>query len=391
MSAVGIIAEFNPLHTGHKRLIDHAHTIGDSVICAISGNFVQRGDIAILSKQQRAKFALLCGADVVAEMPVLWSMSTAQNFAICGVWQLYNLGCDKIVFGSECGDIDALINAADVLNSDGFFVKVTEKAKSGITFAVAREQIAAEMGVDFTLLRGANNNLGIEYILAAKKLNLPIEFHTIRRLGAGHDSSEIDDGFVSSSFIRDELFKGNIGYTERFMPREIRGIIKNEHIASIENLETAILATLRTKTTEDFKNLPDISEGLENKIFFSVRVATSLDELYNSIKTKRYTLARIRRLVLSAFLGFDNRFFMTTPPYVRVLGFSANGLEHLKTPQGVIPVITRALQIKQLDEDSQAIFDIECRATDIYNLALGTPIECGTEQRMKLLKKEELL
>lgn len=391
MSAVGIIAEFNPLHTGHKRLIDHAHTIGDTVICAISGNFVQRGDIAILSKQQRAKFALLCGADVVAEMPVLWSMSTAQNFAICGVWQLYNLGCDKIVFGSECGDIDALINAADVLNSDGFFVKVTEKAKSGITFAVAREQIAAEMGVDFTLLRGANNNLGIEYILAAKKLNLPIEFHTIRRLGAGHDSSEIDDGFVSSSFIRDELFKGNIGYTERFMPREIRGIIKNEHIASIENLETAILATLRTKTTEDFKNLPDISEGLENKIFFSVRVATSLDELYNSIKTKRYTLARIRRLVLSAFLGFDNRFFMTTPPYVRVLGFSANGLEHLKTPQGVIPVITRALQIKQLDEDSQAIFDIECRATDIYNLALGTPIECGTEQRMKLLKKEELL
>ena len=175
------------------------------------------------------------------------------------------------------------------------------------------------------------------------------------------------------------------------MPREIRGIIKNEHIASIENLETAILATLRTKTTEDFKNLPDISEGLENKIFFSVRVATSLDELYNSIKTKRYTLARIRRLVLSAFLGFDNRFFMTTPPYVRVLGFSANGLEHLKTPQGVTPVITRALQIKQLDEDSQAIFDIECRATDIYNLALGTPLECGTEQRMKLLKKEELL
>ena len=391
MSAVGIIAEFNPLHTGHKRLIDHAHTIGDTVICAISGNFVQRGDIAILSKPQRAKFALLCGADIVAEMPVLWSMSTAQNFAICGVWQLYNLGCDKIVFGSECGDIDALINAADVLNSDGFFAKVTEKAKSGITFAVAREQVAAEMGVDFTLLRGANNNLGIEYILAAKKLNLPIEFHTIRRLGAGHDSSEIDDGFVSSSFIRDELFKGNIGYTERFMPREIRGIIKNEHIASIENLETAILATLRTKTTEDFKNLPDISEGLENKIFFSVRVATSLDELYNSIKTKRYTLARIRRLVLSAFLGFDNRFFMTTPPYVRVLGFSANGLEHLKTPQGVIPVITRALQIKQLDEDSQAIFDIECRATDIYNLCFTTPLECGKEQRMKLLKKEELL
>lgn len=390
MSCVGIIAEFNPLHTGHKRLIDYAKTLGDTVACVISGNFVQRGDVAILSKTQRAKFALLCGADIVAEMPVLWSMSTAQNFALCGVWQLYNLGCKKIVFGSECGDIDALVSAAEIINSDAFFSKVIEKSKSGITFAVAREQTAAEMGVDFTLLRGANNNLGIEYILAAKKLNLPIEFATLKRVGAGHDSSEIDDGFVSSSFIRTELLKGNIGYTERFMPREIRGIINNENIADIKRLETAILYAVRTKTPDELKNLPDISEGLHNKIHFSARVATSLDELYNMIKTKRYTLARIRRLVLAAFLGFDNRFFMTTPPYVRVLGFSENGLNHLKTPQGVIPIITRALQIKQLDSDAQDVFDIECRATDIYNLCLNTPIECGTEQRMKILKKEEL-
>ena len=391
MSAVGIIAEFNPLHTGHKRLIDYAKTLGDTIACVISGNFVQRGDVAIISKQQRAKFALLCGVDIVAELPVLWSMSTAQNFALGGVWQLYNLGCQKIVFGSECGDIDALINAADVLNSDGFFEKVSEKAKSGVTFAVARENAAQEMGVDFTLLRGANNNLGIEYILAAKKLNLPIEFHTIKRLGAGHNSNEIDDGFVSSSFIREELLKSNIGYTERFMPREIRGIINPEHIADIKRLENAILCSLRTKSANDLKNLPDISEGLENKIYFSARVATSLDELYNMIKTKRYTMARIRRLVLSAFLALDNRFFMTTPPYVRVLGFNSNGLEHLKTPQGIIPVITRALQIKNLDDDAIKVFETECRATDIYNLALGVPLECGGEQKMKLLKAEELL
>ncbi len=390
MSAVGIIAEFNPLHTGHKRIIDYAKTQGDTVACVISGNFVQRGDTAIISKQMRTKFALLCGVDIVAELPVLWSMSTAQNFALGSVWQLYNLGCEKIVFGSECGDIDALINAADVLNSDGFFAKVCEKSKLGVTFAVAREQIAAEMGVDFTLLRGANNNLGIEYILAAKKLNLPIEFDTIKRLGAGHDSSEIDDGFVSSSFIRTELLKGNIGYTERFMPREIRGIINDENIADITRLENAILYSIRTKTIDELKALPDISEGLENKIYFSARVATSLDELYNMIKTKRYTLARIRRLILSAFLGLDNRFFMTTPPYVRVLGFNETGVSHLKKPQGVIPIITRAAQIKLLESDAQVVFDTECRATDIYNLSLGTPLECGSEQRMKLLKTEEL-
>ncbi len=391
MSCVGIIAEFNPLHTGHKRLIDYAKTLGDTVVCAISGNFVQRGDVAILSKTQRAKFALLCGADIVAEMPVLWSMSTAQNFAIGGVWQLYNLGCDKILFGSECGDIDALKNAADILSRDDFVEKVTEKAKSGITFAVAREQIAGEFGVDFTLLRGANNNLGIEYILAAKKLDLPIEFATIKRVGASHDSDEINDGFVSSSFIRTELLKGNIGYTERFMPREIRGIIQPEHIADIKRLETAILYSIRTKSTDSLENLPDISEGLHNKIYFSARVAKSLDELYNMIKTKRYTLARIRRLVLAAFLGFDNSFFMTTPPYVRVLGFSEAGMSHIKKLPDDMPVITRAAQIKQLSADAQCVFDTECRATDIYNLCLGAPLECGTEQRMKLLKKEELI
>lgn len=391
MSAVGIIAEFNPLHTGHKRLIDYAHTIGDTVICAISGNFVQRGDTAILSKQQRTKLALLSGADIVAEIPVLWSMSTAQNFALGGVWQLYNLGCNKIVFGSECGDINALYHAADVLNSDGFFTKVSEKAKSGITFAVARESVAAEMGVDFTLLRGANNNLGIEYILAAKKLNLPIEFHTIKRLGAAHDSNEIDDGFVSSSFIRTELLKGNIGYTERFMPREIRGIVNSKDISDIRRLENAILCSMRTKSASQLKTLPDISEGLENKIYLSARVATSLDELYNMIKSKRYTLARIRRLVLSAFLEFDNQFFMTTPPYVRVLGFSEQGICHLKNPQGVIPVVTRTMQIKNLDADCQKIFEYECRATDIYNLSLGIPLECTTEQKMKIIKKEEII
>ncbi len=390
MSTVGIIAEFNPLHTGHKHIIDCAKQMADTVVCVISGNFVQRGDVAIISKSMRTKFALLCGVDIVAEMPVLWSMSTAQNFALAGVWQLYNLGCDRIVFGSECGDIDALKHAADVLCGDSFFTLATEKAKSGVTFAVAREQAASELGVDFMLLRNPNDNLGIEYIIAAKKLNLPMEFYCVTRRGSQHDSGEIIDGFVSSSFIRKELKIGNIGYTERFMPREIRGILKEENIADISRLENAILYSLRTKTADELKLLPDISEGLENKICLSAHVATSLDELCNTIKSKRYTLARIRRLVLSAFLGFDNRFFMTAPPYVRVLGFSDVGEAHLKSLVSLIPVVTRTANIKQLDEDAKTVFAAECRATDIYALALKTPLECGNEQKMKLLKTKDL-
>ncbi len=391
MSAVGIIAEFNPLHTGHKHIIDYAHTLGDTVICVISGNFVQRGDVAILSKQKRAELALRCGVDIVAEMPVFWSMSTAQNFALAGVWQLYNLGCEKIVFGSESGDIDALKNAAEVLNSDAFLNLAAQKSKSGITFAAAREVAASELGIDFNLLRSPNDNLGIEYILAAKKLNLPIEFCSVKRVGTKHDCYDTVDGFASASYIRQELIKGNIGFTERFMPPQIRGIIAKENIADITKLENAVLYCLRTKTADELKLLPDISEGLHNKIYFSARVATRLDELYSMIKTKRYTHSRIRRLVLSAFLGLDNTFFMRTPPYVRVLGFSKNGEQHLRKAQGVIPLVTRAAQIKQLDKDAQKVFETECRVADIYALSLNSPRECGSEQRMKLIKLEELL
>ena len=391
MSTIGIIAEFNPLHSGHKYIIDCAKKDGNTVICALSGNFVQRGDVAILSKEERAKSALICGADIVAELPVLWSMSTAQNFALGGVWQLYNLGCDTIMFGSECGDIDALKNAADVLLGDAFSELVSEKAKNGVTFATAREQAAMELGIDFKLLRNANDNLGIEYIIAARKLGLDLDFRCVIRQGAAHDSDEIVGGYVSASFIRENLLKGNIGYTERFMPPALRGKLNECDIADIKRLERAILCALRTKSAEDFKNLPDLSEGLENKLHFSLRVAGSLNELYNMIKTKRYTLARVRRLVLSAFLGLDNELFMKTPPYVRLLGFSKTGEEHLGSIKDDLPIITRAAQIKELDAVSQKVFDTESRATDIYALAFHAPHECGMEFKRKLLKTEELI
>ncbi len=388
MAVSGIIAEFNPLHSGHKYIIDKAKGEDNTVIAVISGNFVQRGDTAVISKQKRAEAALRCGVDIVAELPVMWSMSTAQNFALGGVWQLYSLGCDEIVFGSECGDIDKLTAAADILFSDEFHTRVCQMMKEGITFAAARQQAAESLGCDADLLKKANDNLGIEYITAAKKLNIPIAFRCVQRVGAEHDSDEIKNGYVSASFLRERLIDRNIGFAERYMPESLRGLIQDEHISDIKRLETAILTVLRTKTLQDFKELPDVSEGIENKLFFSVRVATSLDELYNMVKTKRYTLARVRRLVLSAFLGFDKNYFMTTPPYVRLLGFSQRGREHLKGVPSFSPIVTRATEIKELDSAATQVFDIECRASDIYALSLSLPLECGLEYKSKLLKTE---
>ncbi|MCQ2455554.1 MAG: nucleotidyltransferase family protein [Clostridia bacterium] len=388
MGLTGIIAEFNPLHNGHKMLIDFAKQKGDRVACAISGNFVQRGDVALVSKQKRAEFALLCGADIVCEIPVLWSMSTAQNFALCGVWQLYNLGCDTILFGSECGEIESMEKAANILLSDEFSAAVSKKIKEGVSFASARESCANELGVAENILSYPNNNLGVEYILAAKKLKLNIKFETVKRVGQNHDSMADAPNFVSSSFIREKMISGDIGYCERFMPMEIRGKIAPSMIASIKRIDRTILGILRTKTEDDFKNLPDLSEGIENKLLFSVRVATSLDELCESIKSKRYTLSRVRRLVLSAVLSFDKKFFMTTPPYVRVFGFSKVGEELLKNNVSLIPVVTRVSAIKELDKDAQEVFKTECLATDIFALCFESPLECGLEYKYKLQKTE---
>lgn len=386
MGVTGIIAEFNPLHNGHKRLIDFAEKNGDTVVCVISGNFVERGDVACLSKAKRAEFALKCGVDIVAEMPVLWSMSTAQNFALCGVFELYNLGCDTVLFGSECGDIEKLMKTADILLSDEFSLIVAEKMKSGITFAAAREEAAVKLGAEKDILSKPNNNLGLEYIIAAKKLKLPLKFATVLREGEPHDSKNEGSNYVSASFIREKILSGDIGYAERFMPLQIRGSFSPDSVADIRRADRAFLGILRTKAQEDFKKLPDLSEGIENKLYFSLRVAKSLDELYGMIKSKRYTLARVRRLVLSAVLGFDKKFFMRTPPYIRILGFSARGEEHIRTAVSIIPVVMRVSEIAKLDSDSRDVFETECLATDLYALCFSRPLECGLEYKYKLLK-----
>lgn len=386
MSCIGIVAEFNPLHNGHKKLIDFAKQNADTVVCVISGNFVQRGDVSCFSKQKRAETALACGADIVAEMPVLWSMSTAQNFAICGVFSLYNLGCDTILFGSECGDIGKLTETANILLSDEFSLLVAEKVKSGITFAAAREEAAVALGADADILSKPNNNLGLEYIIAAKKLKLDLQFMTIMREGAAHDEKNPSGVFVSSSFIREKLSGGDIAYAERFMPFNIHGLLKKEDIADIKNIERTVLGILRLKTQDELKELPDLSEGIENKLYFSIRVATGLEELYNMVKTKRYTLSRVRRLVLSAALGFDKEFFMTTPPYIRVIGFSKSAEEHIKNSASIVPVVLRVSDIARLGEHAARVFETECRATDLYALCFAKPLECGLEYKYKLLK-----
>lgn len=385
MFVTGVIAEFNPLHKGHEYLLKKAGEKGP-VICVISGNFVQRGETAIAEKRIRACAALRCGADLVLELPVLWSMSTAQNFALGGVSALNFAGCDRILFGSESGDISELKKAAELLISDEFKALLEKELDKGVTFAAARQSAAEKCGVAKGLLKGANNNLGIEYIAAANALGANTEFETVKRLGAAHDSAE-ESEFVSASFIRDKFRNNEEEFLKQYMPEKVVDLFTPSNISSMDRLEKAVLAVLRTKTIEDFKRLPDISEGIENKLFNNIRLAGSLEELYNSIKVKRYTLARIRRLVLSAFIGMDDSFFMKPLPYIRVLGFNEVGKELLKSrvSKASVPVITRANDISGLDTSAKKVFETECAATDLFGLSLEKPLACGIEYTSKII------
>ena len=388
MSVIGIIAEFNPLHKGHKYLMDEAKRQGETVVCILSSNFVQRGDTAIAEKRIRTLAALKSGADMVIELPVLWSMSTAQNFALGAVSALKEAGAEKIIFGSENGNIQTLLKTADILCSKEFSEKLSKELKNGITFAKARQKVCEALGGEKDILSSANNNLGLEYIIAARSLNYNAEFETVKRIGAMHDSLE-EARFVSASLLREKLKSGNIDFAQKYMPKESLELITPESISDIKRIEKAILAVLRTKTEEELSVLPDLSEGLENKLYSAIKTAKSLDDLYEKIKVKRYTLARIRRLVLSAFIGADNEFFMKPLPYIRVLGFSKNGSKHLKNlKNSSVPVINRTADINNLSANAKKVFETEAKATDLFGLTLETPLECGIEYTQKIIKTE---
>ena len=388
MFLTGIVAEFNPLHKGHEYLIAEAKKKG-AVAVVISGNFVQRGDTAIAEKSVRCEAALKAGADLVVELPVLWSMSTAQNFCLGGVSILKYCGCDEIIFGSETGDIKQLEKAADILLSKPFEVELEKELKKGITFALARENAAVTCGADGEIFKGANNNLGIEYIIAARKNGYDIGFSTIARKGARHDSL-CEDEYVSASLLRQKLLTSDREFCKKYMSESILSLFSEEKLSDIKRIERSILSVLRIRSQNELSKLPDLSEGVENKLFSAIRVAESLDNLYNEIKVKRYTLARIRRLVLSAFIGSQNDYFMKPPPYVRVLGFNKTGKQILseRLSCAAVPVITRTADINSLQSDAKKVFETECCATDLYGLTLKKPLCCGMEYTRKILNLE---
>ena len=383
MKTAAIVAEFNPFHNGHKYLIDKAHELGfESTVAVMSGNWVQRGDSAVISKFARAKQALSCGVDLVVELPTFWSMATAQKFAKGAVDIIANLNVDAIIFGSECGDIKRLMQTVYALRSDEFKAILRTLLDSGLTLASARAEAIDRICGNGELLRNPNDTLALEYISAAKDLDLKCEFAAVKRIGAEHDSDVSVNNFCSASKLRSSLQKGDLLGTARFMPKAAFNIMKEEYdngrISDLSKFEKTILTVLRATPKEEYKALPDLSEGIENRLYNAARMCSDFDELLDFTATKRYTNARLRRLILSAFLRMKQSDIPNTVPYIRVLASNDNGNDILKKARGssTLPIAMRSTSLK--DDNC---FKFEERSTDIYSLTFRSPAPCGEEFR----------
>lgn len=390
MQIAGIVAEYNPFHKGHRYQIEATRSAGATHIVAVmSGNYVQRGDTALLSKQARARMAVLCGVDLVVELPTPWAMSTAQNFALGGISVLSSLGCaDTLSFGCECGDASLLQKAAAAISHADTKPYLDDFLSRGLGFAEARQKaVEKAFGKDTAaVLSSPNNTLAVEYLAAAERLGAELKPLAVTRIGAGHDKPRsVNDPYASASELRRLILEGDLPRAADSMPGEAADILFGEkekgHIASVARLESAILARLRTMRASDFAGLPDISEGLEHRIFAAVRNAADLEGLYAAVKTRRYSHARIRRLILSAFLNLPNRFFGRPVPYIRVLGMNSRGQEILRIAKSTAraPVILRGREAARLGPDCAALFELECRATDLYDLSTEIRQACGRE------------
>lgn len=385
MKASAIICEYNPFHNGHKYQIDVIKKSSDNPVVAImSGDFTQRGDIALIDKFKRTEVALNNGVDLVVELPTVYAVSSAQSFAKAGVQIAQALGvAENLCFSAEESNRDLLFDIANAFEKEDFNSKIKEFMDNGDYYPIAVQKaveitVSKEAGDAVTK---ANNILSVEYLKALKGTD--IKPMIIERIGVEHDCEDCNGNITSASNIR-KMVSENGGEILSFIPKCDKELFKNP--ANIDSLEKVILYRLRTMSIEDIKNLPDVNEGLENRIYESVKNSTSLQQLIDSIKTKRYTRARIRRIIICAFLGITKDMLSIDVPYIRVLGFNKKGAELLKYAN--LPLITNVSDgYKSLDETAKKIFDVDLLASDLYSLGTDKISACSKDFTNGIIKR----
>jgi len=385
MKTAAIICEYNPFHKGHMHHIAETkeyvcrHTGEEcAILCVMSGNFVQRGDLAVCDKFSRAEMAVRCGADLVIELPTPYAMATAEVFAAGAVELIRKTNIAQYLsFGCEAGEITPLYETAKLLLSDEFSAAVKEMLTQGISFAAARQKAAEHLAPQISgILDKPNNTLAVEYLKAIISQNARLQPIAIPRSGQGHDdtSAWAEEEYVCASSIRKALSENKPAKAASMMPPDAADVLLRQIRCGcapvfFEQIEPAMLSYLRRLSPSDLAKLPDVSEGLENRLAEAVRTATTFDDLCAAAKSKRYSYARIRRLFFAAFLDMNKKLYSEIP-YARVLAFSDIGRGMIKEIDASLPVLTKSSAVNQLDEQAKKMFQFEAKCTDQYTLAL---------------------
>lgn len=375
----GVVAEFNPFHNGHKYLLEKAD---DAVISVTSSSFVQRGDISLINKYDKTAAALSNGVDLALELPAVYSVANAEIFAKSAVSILNACGIvDRLIFGSECGNTKLLNDAASAAENVDVQKMIRKKMNSGLYYPKAVYEAVCEIyGADTAeIFRGANDILATEYIKALKDTD--IKPFAVQRTGSGHDSNIPNGNIAGASYIR-----ANISEIEKYAPT-----YDICDTARINNIEKLIICKLSEMTSDELRLLPDVAEGLENRIKEAAECCNTFDDICNYIKTKRYTMARIRRILCCAMLGITEELQHKPVPYIRVLGFTRRGKELLSKigKNSSLPLLTNpGKSFSTLSKTGQTVLNIELFATRLWSLASCNNTILKNELSMPLIYKE---
>lgn len=364
MKITGIICEYNPLHLGHAKQIASIRQKNpdEGIVCLMSGNYVQRGMPAIFDKSHRAQAAIHCGADLVLELPVTAALSSAEGFAAEGVRILSGF-CDALSFGAEDANAEAFMHIAETLLSPVFSDLLKQELSAGCSFPAAREKALTKLGINPDLISKPNNILAVEYCKAIIAQNAKIKPVPILRNGDYH-AITMDTENPSATSLR-LLIEKNEQWLD-YTPKQAQKFFTDATTHRIHNAERAILARLRTMTDDEYEQLPFGSEGLWRKLMKNARLMSTLEEILQATKSKRYTRTRLDRMVMCAFLGISKTDIDTPAPYVRVLALNDKGRRILNKARETGSFINIG---EKTNHPYQAL---EYRCDDLYGLFANT-------------------
>lgn len=393
INAVGIIAEYNPFHNGHRwhALEAKLRTGCPYSVAVMSGHFTQRGEPAAFDKWTRASMAVASGVDLVLELPTVFTVRSAQYFATAGVRLLHSIGIvSHIAFGAETPDQILLQQAADYYSSEEFRIRIRERLDKGMTYAAAIADCLTASGTSLAVLSQPNNILGVEYLRAIKCFAPELNPLLIPRMQSQYHDTEITAPFASATAVRNALQSERHSELLEALPEASMSFITQQMQegrgpVTYESLELPLLYKMRTASLDEIAELPDVSEGLQHKMSAAALQAKTVEEWLFLVKSKRYTRTRLQRALIHSLLGITRRqarlFDECGPLYARVLAFNTQGRILLKAmaDQSSIPVITKTAHFLNSKQRGmiqtltplQEMLALDTWASDIYALGFS--------------------